>query len=60
MEFVFSIMFIISFVTVLIVSFRVIRLLKEMVNSRYRNCDIYLNEDQFRDLMDILDELVRR
>ena len=60
MEFVLSIMFVISFVSVLIVSGRVIYLLKKLSDSRYRNCEIYLNDDQFKELVDYLDELIRR
>ena len=60
MDFIFSVMFIISFVAVLIISGEVIYLLKKLIDSRYRNCEICFNEDQFKDLIYYLDELVRR
>lgn len=61
MEFVFTVMFIISFVAVLIISCRVIHLMQKLANSRYRSCDVYvsLNEDQFETLMYVLNEITR-
>lgn len=61
MEFILSIMFIISFVSVLIISARVIYLLKKLADSKYRNCAAYitLDQEQFDDLMFVIRELAR-
>lgn len=54
------IMFVVSIIVLLVVSIRVISILKRMVNSRYRVCEFVITKDQYEDLMDILNEMSRK
>ena len=54
------IMFVVSIIVVLVVSIRVISILKRMANSRYRVCEFVITKDQYEDLMDILNEMSRK
>ena len=55
----FAVMFVVSIITVIVISVRMINILKELSKSRYRNCDFTISEDQFSDLMDVLYEMSR-
>ena len=54
------VMFIVSLITVIVISVRVISILKRMSNSRYRVCEFIITKDQYDDLMDILNEMSRK
>lgn len=54
------VMFVVSIIVVIVVSARVISILKRMSNSRYRVCEFVITKDQYEDLMDILNEMSRK
>ena len=54
------VMFVVSIIVVVIVSCRIISILKRMSNSRYRVCEFIITKDQYDDLMDILNEMSRK
>lgn len=50
-------MFVVSIIVVIVVSVRVITVLKRIADSRYRVCEFVITKDQYEDLMDILYEM---
>ena len=56
----FVVMFVVSLFVVIVISVRVICILKRMANSRYRVCEFIITKDQYDDLMDILNEMSRK
>ena len=59
MEFIIQVMFLVSNVVIIVLATNVIYLLEKLVNSRYRNCSITLDEDQYDNLLFALRELAR-
>ena len=59
MEFLFVVMILVSNVVIIVLFANVIYLLEKLVNSRYRNCSITLDEEQYDNLLFALRELAR-
>lgn len=59
MEFIVQVMFLVSNVVIIVLSTRLISLLEKLSNSKYRNCSITLDEDQYDNLLFALRELAR-